>query len=169
LFFLCFPFISCLSQTAIRQINRQRAERLKLPFHSDRRAFANFAFDNNFGIAQTIRKYNEARNITRLNHQCALSFSLYQLLNFPETSTDAPTAKANDFRAVCKSVALLKTVCIAASPNVSIFGFFICSTFLELHAKHFPVSLSPLKSQKESNSSQFDIRFACGRGAESSG
>jgi hypothetical protein len=44
----------------------------------------------------------------------------------PETSTDAPMAKASDLRAVCKSVALLKTVCIAVSPNLSIFGLLIC-------------------------------------------
>jgi hypothetical protein len=71
-----------LPQTAIRQINRQRAERLKLPFHPDQRAFAYFAFDNNFGIAQTIRKYNEAGFVARLNHQLALSVPLYQLPNF---------------------------------------------------------------------------------------
>jgi hypothetical protein len=45
----------------------------------------------------------------------------------PDTPTVAPTAKTSESRAVCKSVALLKTVCIAVSPNVSNFGFFISS------------------------------------------
>jgi hypothetical protein len=85
-FFLCYhSFIAVISQflpqTAIRQINRQRAKRLKLPFHPDRRTFPNFAFDNGFGIAQTIRKYNEAGNVARLNHQLALSVSFDALLN----------------------------------------------------------------------------------------
>jgi hypothetical protein len=44
----------------------------------------------------------------------------------PDALTVAPTAKANEFRAVSMS-ALVKTVCIAINPNVSIFGFLIIS------------------------------------------
>ncbi len=44
-----------------------------------------------------------------------------------QIASAAPTAKANDFRAVSIS-ALVKTVCIAANPNFSNFGFFIVSS-----------------------------------------
>jgi hypothetical protein len=48
-----------------------------------------------------------------------------------QIASAAPTAKANDFRAVSMSE-LLKTVCIAANPNFSIFGFFIFPLFIRL-------------------------------------
>ncbi len=44
-----------------------------------------------------------------------------------QIASAAPTANANDFRAVSMSV-LVKTVCIAANPNFSNFGFFIVSS-----------------------------------------
>ncbi len=72
-FFLCFrSFIAVLlqflPQTAITQTNRQRAERLKLSFHPDRRTFPNLTVSYCFRVRYTISKNNEAGNIARLNN-----------------------------------------------------------------------------------------------------
>jgi hypothetical protein len=82
-FFLCYRVsFLFLPQTAITQTNCRRAERPQLPFNPDQRTFPNFPRRNFCRVRQTIRKNNEAGNVARLNHQFALSFSFYSLLNF---------------------------------------------------------------------------------------